>query len=72
LTKAEKYKKAYYEAISDPEVYEEELRTSNLDGFLQILSHCISYRRSNNSRHLAWSSSGGGIFEVSSWEANQE
>jgi GTPase SAR1 family protein len=40
LTKAEKYKKAY-EAISDPEVYKEELRTSNFDGFLQILSHCI-------------------------------
>jgi GTPase SAR1 family protein len=40
LTKSEKYKKAY-EAISDPEVYKEELRTSNFGGFLQILSHCI-------------------------------
>jgi hypothetical protein len=40
LTKAEKYKEAYA-AISDPGVYKEELKTSNFDSFLMILSHCI-------------------------------
>jgi signal recognition particle receptor subunit beta len=41
LSEADKYKTAY-EAISDPVVYKEGIRTSNFDSFLCILSHCIA------------------------------
>jgi hypothetical protein len=37
----EKYKAAY-EAISDPDNYQEGIRSSNFENFVSVLSHCIA------------------------------